>query len=114
MSASIESVVRFGTWIAAWIGRGVVALKDLGPYAAIELVLPGGSVLALLLWLYQRHRKSASTGSASIQCARASMARGRRRQRRYAKPTPLRNKTTNTIASNRIATGCSAPARTAQ
>jgi hypothetical protein len=25
------------------------------PYAAIGLVLPGGSVIALLLWLYQRH-----------------------------------------------------------
>ena len=65
MTASIESAVRFGTWLAGWIGRGVVALKDLGPYAAIELVLPGGSVLALLLWLYRRHRKSASTSSAS-------------------------------------------------
>jgi len=65
MTASMESAVRFGTWIAGWIGRGAVALKDLGPYAAIELVLPGGSVLALLLWLYRRHRKSASTNSAS-------------------------------------------------
>jgi hypothetical protein len=35
----------------------VAKLRDLAPYAAIELVLPGGSVLALLLWLYRRQRK---------------------------------------------------------
>jgi hypothetical protein len=33
-------------------------LRDLAPYAAIELVLPGGSLVALLLWLYRRHKKS--------------------------------------------------------
>jgi hypothetical protein len=25
------------------------------PYAGISLVLPGGSIIALLLWLYRRH-----------------------------------------------------------
>jgi hypothetical protein len=29
-------------------------LRAVGPYAAIELVLPGGSLIALLLWLYRR------------------------------------------------------------
>jgi hypothetical protein len=32
----------------------VAKLKGLMPYAAISLVLPGGSVVALLLWLYRR------------------------------------------------------------
>ena len=32
-------------------------LVDLAPYALIELVLPGGSVMALLLWLYRRQKK---------------------------------------------------------
>jgi hypothetical protein len=31
--------------------------KELAPYALIELVLPGGSVMALLLWLYRRQKK---------------------------------------------------------
>jgi hypothetical protein len=31
-------------------------VKVLGPYAAIELVLPGGSVIAVLLWLYRRSK----------------------------------------------------------
>ncbi len=29
-------------------------MKDFGPYAAIELILPGGSLIAVLLWLYRR------------------------------------------------------------
>jgi len=32
----------------------IVRLKGVAPYALIELVLPGGSVMALLLWLYRR------------------------------------------------------------
>jgi hypothetical protein len=35
-----------------WIFR---QLRALGPYLAIELLLPGGSIVALLLWTY-RHR----------------------------------------------------------
>jgi hypothetical protein len=45
--------------VAAWIASGVAVLKDLAPYAAIELILPGGSIVALLLWLYRRHQRSA-------------------------------------------------------
>ena len=32
--------------------------RSLGPYLAIELILPGGSIVALLLWTY-RHRAAA-------------------------------------------------------
>jgi hypothetical protein len=39
-------------------GPAIVAkLRDLAPYALIELVLPGGSLMALLLWLYRRQKK---------------------------------------------------------
>jgi hypothetical protein len=27
-------------------------LRGLGPYLLVELILPGGSLIALLLWLY--------------------------------------------------------------
>jgi hypothetical protein len=37
-----------------WSRKVFAILKDLGPYAAIELILPGGSVIAVLLWLYRR------------------------------------------------------------
>jgi hypothetical protein len=35
----------------------VAKLWDLAPYAVIELVLPGGSLMALLLWLYRRQKR---------------------------------------------------------
>jgi hypothetical protein len=40
-----------------WILR---LLGSLGPYLAVELLLPGGSIVALLLWTY-RHRSAART-----------------------------------------------------
>lgn len=30
-------------------------LREIGPYAAIELILPGGSLIALLIWLCRRN-----------------------------------------------------------
>lgn len=43
------------------IGRLLVLLRNLGPYAAIELLLPGGSIVALLYWWYrQRVRAGAA------------------------------------------------------
>jgi hypothetical protein len=36
----------------------VAKLREFAPYAAIELVMPGGSLMALLLWLYRRQKNS--------------------------------------------------------
>jgi hypothetical protein len=45
--------------LTQWIQRVLVSLpgslRALGPYLLVELILPGGSLLALLLWLYN-HR----------------------------------------------------------
>jgi hypothetical protein len=38
-------------------------LRNLAPYAAIELVLPGGSLIALLLWFYRRRQKAGRSGN---------------------------------------------------
>ena len=35
--------------------------RNAGPYLAVELLLPGGSVIALLLWLF-RHRFKKEAG----------------------------------------------------
>jgi hypothetical protein len=32
-------------------------LKDLAPYAVIALVVPGGALMVLLLWLYRRQKR---------------------------------------------------------
>jgi hypothetical protein len=45
-----QTLSRYATAVLA-------RLRELAPYAAIELVLPGGSLMALLLWLYRRHKK---------------------------------------------------------
>jgi hypothetical protein len=37
--------------------RGLAGVRELGPYAALELLMPGGSVIAVLLWLYRRHKR---------------------------------------------------------
>ena len=38
-------------------------LRELAPYAAIELLLPGGTVIAILCWLYRRRRTAATVGA---------------------------------------------------
>jgi hypothetical protein len=46
-------------WLAPVTGglrRAAQVVRQLGPYAAIELLLPGGSLLAIALWLYRRNR----------------------------------------------------------
>jgi hypothetical protein len=37
--------------------RALSKLRSFAPYALMELILPGGSVMALLLWLYRRQRR---------------------------------------------------------
>jgi hypothetical protein len=40
-----------------WFRKGFEGVREFGPYAAVELLLPGGSVIAVLLWLYRRHKR---------------------------------------------------------
>jgi hypothetical protein len=47
------------TGFVRWFAQCAQLLKTLGPYAAIELVLPGGSLIALLLWLSNRRKSRA-------------------------------------------------------
>ncbi len=37
-------------------GTVVAKLRDLAPYALMALVLPGGSLMAVLLWSYRRRK----------------------------------------------------------
>jgi hypothetical protein len=57
--------VRWTPALRNWVeiaAAVIVKLKDLAPYALIELVLPGGSVMALLLWLYRRRKNGTNLG----------------------------------------------------
>jgi hypothetical protein len=52
MSEEMAMMNRVG--LSVWMTRIFALLREIGPYAAIELILPGGSLIALLLWLYRR------------------------------------------------------------
>ena len=41
---------------SVWVVRGLALVRSLGPYAAIELLLPGGTLIVLILWLYRRYQ----------------------------------------------------------
>lgn len=63
--------------------RLAVALGRKGPYAAIMVVVPGGSLIALLFWLYRMHRGGRSVTRvtltrlrSAIQGVASSLARG--------------------------------------
>lgn len=45
------------TW-SAHTAAVVAKLRKFAPYVAMELVLPGGSLMALGLWLYRRQNKA--------------------------------------------------------
>jgi hypothetical protein len=51
-----------GDHVKAVVGR----LRVLAPYAVIELILPGGSLLAVLLWLFRRQRKASEFATEEI------------------------------------------------
>jgi hypothetical protein len=53
-----HAVRNWGVYATA----AIVRLKALAPYALIELILPGGSVMALLLWLYRRRKDGVGFG----------------------------------------------------
>jgi hypothetical protein len=50
---------KIGAYALTIIGK----LRELAPYAAIELILPGGSLMALLLWIYRRQKRAAVQSS---------------------------------------------------
>ena len=43
--------------LTAYTAAVVAKLRAVAPYALLELILPGGSMMALLLWLHRRQRK---------------------------------------------------------
>ncbi|HKA40624.1 MAG TPA: hypothetical protein VKF40_01415 [Burkholderiales bacterium] len=55
MSSFLKSIaLKQGAGAPATLKSLVALTRAAGPYLAIELLLPGGSVIALLIWLYRR------------------------------------------------------------
>jgi hypothetical protein len=53
---------RFGRWmpivgkLGAYAAAVPARLRNLAPYAVIALVVPGGSLMAAMLWRYRRRQ----------------------------------------------------------
>jgi hypothetical protein len=45
---------------SSWIARLATLMRSFGPYAAIELLLPGGSLIALSLWIFRNREELAA------------------------------------------------------
>ncbi len=45
------------TRISGWVRHQATELRDIAPFAAVALTMPGGTVLAALLWLCRHHPK---------------------------------------------------------
>lgn len=54
--------------------RVLLALRELAPYAAVELILPGGSLVALILWLHARRRARRAQELTAASHSRASIS----------------------------------------
>jgi hypothetical protein len=63
----------------------IQAARKASPYLAVELLLPGGSVIALLLWLFRHRFKQGSHG---WRQRLASRFRARRDPHALAVPIP--------------------------
>ena len=61
-----EEAARQLDEVESALRRIIQAARQLGPYAAIELLLPGGSLLAIALWLYRRNRAARRTGGPQV------------------------------------------------
>jgi hypothetical protein len=48
-----------------WVQWLIEQLREFGPYLAAELLLPGGTLVALALWLYRRRAALTTAGGAT-------------------------------------------------
>jgi hypothetical protein len=75
--------------IIGWLGILQRLGQKAGPYLLLEMLLPGGTLFALLLFLYRR-RKHGSGGSAEQAVAAAMRALAGIFEQRILVPVPIR------------------------
>jgi hypothetical protein len=70
-----------GHGIKGLIRKVIAIIRALGPYALLELILPAGSLIVVLLWLYRRTRGAdwTATGVNTMQLVTWSEHAGRNR-----------------------------------
>jgi hypothetical protein len=87
--------------VSAYVAAVVAKLRDLAPYAAIELLVPGGSLMALLLWLYRQRKKSVVFSDSPDTLPVSGSKPLRRGRRRIHVATFLRTCSERTLLRNR-------------
>lgn len=65
-AALLRWLSNFSPPPSSWLGRGLALVRKLGPYAVIELLLPGGTVVIVVLWLYRRYKASRMASNAVV------------------------------------------------
>jgi hypothetical protein len=63
---SANSMLILKTW-GGYAAAVIVRSKAIAPYALMELILPGGSVIALLLWLYRWLKNWVDSGQLPVR-----------------------------------------------
>jgi hypothetical protein len=82
-------------------GRLLILLRDFGPYAAIELLLPGGSVVALLYWWY-RHRVRRTSNAPELSRSTSRLEQNTRTgvlSQQALRTTTVRKSATTSVAT---------------
>ena len=75
--------------IIGWLGILRRVGQKAGPYVLLEMLLPGGTLFALLLFLYRR-RKPGGVGGAEQAVAMAMRTLARIFEQRILVPVPVR------------------------
>jgi hypothetical protein len=58
---------REETILSTLIAKMIALGRAIGPYVAIEILLPGGSLIALLFWLYRVKQRRAAPNANSMR-----------------------------------------------
>jgi hypothetical protein len=57
--SGVSGYFREETILSTLIAKMIALGRAIGPYVAIEILLPGGSLIALLFWLYRVKQRRA-------------------------------------------------------
>ena len=60
----------------SWMTRLAGAMRELGPYAAVGLILPGGSLIAFSLWTFRSRSRFAARVRRALAVVAALVALG--------------------------------------
>jgi hypothetical protein len=76
--------------LSTLLAKIIAGGRAIGPYGAIELLMPGGSLIALLLWIYRVHHSATDLSACETPCAESAGAPSAPKMAGLARGLPLR------------------------